>query len=1173
MEGHEEELSCISEGAAFMSDKELVRVTEHPYKKSNYATHGHFLPTEIVYPPYSFPARPFAWMMKDRIAEKIEQYGIDFDYEAEPRLNFNTTWVQDAGNHRAIFDCFYSDIIPNESLCVAYAKQVPFVEDSRRVVVAMGHVKKVVPAVEHAHTDEKPLRSMTWETHICHSIREDHEDGFVIPYQKMMEYANENPDFDLTSITVFAPDDAFEQFSYASEHLTHDAVIEVILSCIRAFEIINNCLDEDYSNVLDWLNAQLAATWEDRGAFPGLGSMFCALEIPLGILVAKELKEQAGNEGDFWGTVDAMFDKPSEWLPDNLAKNITPIVRKTWKSLSKERRTLFELLSRFSLSIGQAKVFFNESRRTKEGIICTDKEIIENPYILYERTRLKISDLYISVKKVDMAIFPVASIAEKYPVLPPTMLTSDNDERRIRAIAVAVLEDEINRGNTILPCHMLVGEMQAVTLKPECKVTEDILIAAEKHLSPEIMKREMKDGTEYYKLRRINEFDEIIEKRIRKRLKRENRLKVDADWNKMLINKFGVPKTDVERDGLREKEAVLKELSCSRIGVLVGDAGTGKTTVLSILCTQHDIKAGGVLLLAPTGKATVRLMESMEDAGKDFESLNVAQFLVKSKRFNWKDMRYTLSGQDYRDVPETVIIDEASMLTEEMFGALMEALRFAKRIIFVGDPNQLPPIGAGRPFVDLVRILREELNSGAFPKVCNCYGELTINFRQQSAGERLDVELSKYFTDTSEPPEEDIISAIEKGESKHIRVVRWNTKEELEEKILDTLVSELKLNDVDDVHGFDLALGGTQKDYGIFFDIGCAEAADKWQILAPVRNMPQGVMNINRLIHLKYRERFLETSKRWGKYKRIPRMLGPENIVYGDKVINVTNMSREAWPKDDGARNYIANGEVGITCASYSVKKPNDYLHVEFSSQKGYNYSYDKKDFDDENGTANLELAYALTVHKAQGSQFDTVILVLAEPCQIISRELLYTALTRQKNKIVILYNQETYHLMNYASAANSDIARRFTDLFADVFTDIDTRPNIVECDGKFFEEGLIHKTIQGEMVRSKSEVAIADCLHYNGVPYEYEKPLELEGRIKRPDFTITDPDTDQVWYWEHCGMMTDPKYRKRWEDKKAFYAKCGIREGENLIVTYDDEKGGLDTDSIDTLIKQTFDF
>ena len=187
--------------------------------------------------------------------------------------------------------------------------------------------------------------------------------------------------------------------------------------------------------------------------------------------------------------------------------------------------------------------------------------------------------------------------------------------------------------------------------------------------------------------------------------------------------------------------------------LLFGDAGTGKTTVLSVLCSHPTIKAGGVLLLAPTGKATVRLLESMGEDSKEFTALNVAQFLVRSNRFDWNDMRYVLSDANFADVPETVIIDEASMLTEEMFGALMQALKKARRIIFVGDPNQLPPIGAGRPFVDLVYMFRLKLADSLFPKVCEHYGELTINRRQQTNGVRRDVRLSGLFTNTGDVPE------------------------------------------------------------------------------------------------------------------------------------------------------------------------------------------------------------------------------------------------------------------------------------------------------------------------------------------------------------------------------------------------------------------------------------
>ena len=84
---------------------------------------------------------------------------------------------------------------------------------------------------------------------------------------------------------------------------------------------------------------------------------------------------------------------------------------------------------------------------------------------------------------------------------------------------------------------------------------------------------------------------------------------------------------------------------------------------------------------------------------------------------------------------------------------------------------------------------------------------------------------------------------------------------------------------------------------------------------------------------------------------------------------------------------------------------------------------------------------------------------------------------------------------------------------------------------------------------------------------------IELEqGNPLRPVFKVADGDTGDVWDWEHCGMMTDPKCVKRWEDKKKFYEKHGIVEGENLIVTYDSKNGSLDSAYIDQLIKEAFD-
>ena len=108
------------------------------------------------------------------------------------------------------------------------------------------------------------------------------------------------------------------------------------------------------------------------------------------------------------------------------------------------------------------------------------------------------------------------------------------------------------------------------------------------------------------------------------------------------------------------------------------------------------------------------------------------------------------------------------------------------------------------------------------------------------------------------------------------------------------------------------------------------------------------------------------------------------------------NKHRKVYPEKDDA--YIANGEIGMAVGYFWSKGKPDLrrkLEVEFSSQPGFKYDFTAKDFGEE-GNAVLELAYALTVHKSQGSEYGTVILVLPNPCRLLSRELLYTALTRQ---------------------------------------------------------------------------------------------------------------------------------------------------------------------------------
>ena len=121
-----------------------------------------------------------------------------------------------------------------------------------------------------------------------------------------------------------------------------------------------------------------------------------------------------------------------------------------------------------------------------------------------------------------------------------------------------------------------------------------------------------------------------------------------------------------------------------------------------------EVRQGGLLLLAPTGKARVRMQDAIGQ-----EALTLAQFLVRTNATS-QTRPYHRSDQDRCNAARTVIVDECSMLTEEALDALLDGIEGFERLILVGDPRQLPPIGVGRPFVDIIQYLRAECGLSAF---------------------------------------------------------------------------------------------------------------------------------------------------------------------------------------------------------------------------------------------------------------------------------------------------------------------------------------------------------------------------------------------------------------------------------------------------------------------------
>ena len=341
------------------------------------------------------------------------------------------------------------------------------------------------------------------------------------------------------------------------------------------------------------------------------------------------------------------------------------------------------------------------------------------------------------------------------------------------------------------------------------------------------------------------------------------------------------PSTDEEeRRARKEKAAALKEIAEARFSVLAGAAGAGKTTVLGILCSQPEITDEGILLLAPTGKARVRMQQLV--GGNGAKALTIAQFLNQNDRYDGPSGRYILSDGPKVSGFGTVIVDESSMLTEDMLGALFDALKGVKRFIFVGDPAQLPPIGAGRPFVDIISKLRPANYEVRFPRVGPGYAELTVE-RRQIGSDRPDLRLARWFSSAPPAAGEDNIFVADPDEHATIRFVQWDKPEDFQNKLLSVLETELQLSGPNDFRGFNKALGATQNDGYDYFNATrdgnpCAvTAVEAWQLLSPLRGMPFGVGDINRLIHEHFRTDYLKLAME-PMFRRIPKPMGPERV-------------------------------------------------------------------------------------------------------------------------------------------------------------------------------------------------------------------------------------------------------------------------------------------------------
>ena len=396
--------------------------------------------------------------------------------------------------------------------------------------------------------------------------------------------------------------------------------------------------------------------------------------------------------------------------------------------------------------------------------------------------------------------------------------------------------------------------------------------------------------------------------------------------------------------------------------ILTGGPGTGKTTTINAIIRYFEGEGAEIRLAAPTGRAAKRMTEA---AG--YEAQTIHRLLELSGRpeddREGQPIHFERNAENPLET-DVIIIDEMSMVDIHLIHSLLMAVTAGTRLILVGDENQLPSVGPGN-------VLRDIIRSGQFPVV-----ELKKIFRQAS--------------------ESDIVvnaHKINKGE-----------QVEINNKSRDFFF--LKRYDADIIIRVVIAL--IQEKLPKYVEAKPFEI----QVLTPMRKGLLGVERLNQIL-----QRYLNPPDASKKEKEIGQGLFRE----GDKVMQVRNNYQLEWeirgrygiPIEKGVG--VFNGDTGI------IKTINEFAEtaeVEFEDGRWAEYSFKQLD--------ELELAYAVTIHKSQGSEYPAVIIpLLSGPRMLMNRNLLYTAVTRARKCVTVVGSEETFRDM----IRNEKQQRRYSSL------------------------------------------------------------------------------------------------------------------------------------------------
>ena len=472
------------------------------------------------------------------------------------------------------------------------------------------------------------------------------------------------------------------------------------------------------------------------------------------------------------------------------------------------------------------------------------------------------------------------------------------DQKIVAATRHALMQSEAERGNTCGPLERVLLRTQEIT-KNDIE-TIQTAINSHEHLFNN------------FKVQDKN-FLETIEACERDNDIAQQICLIKDNFKPIKGKQFSANKNATNPLSEEQVQAIQNSLEAG-VSIITGGPGTGKTRIIEGLA---QVLVNGfrktIRICAPTGRAAKRIAENQ--ALKKFQpsTIHMLKAMIDSSA---KDIEF-----------DTLIVDESSMIDINLFNDLVKMLPLGSQLILIGDVDQLPPVGAGQPFLDLIRSkkivvsrLSKQFRQGSdsvIPKVARAInnGEL--------------IEFSSDFSSSG-------FSFVEVD------------KGQVVEKIIEVV---------------DFFTGNKN---------GCIDF-DKTQILSPMRRYSSGLINLNSIMQKKYNP---------NGDKVFSKMEGEKEIKFcaGDKVICTQN----DYDID------VRNGDIG-----YVVNKVGKNIRVEFDGEMKL-FHNNKIDY--------LDLAYAITVHKSQGSEYPNVVMPIVDDHRImLTRKLIYTAITRGKQNVCLI--------------------------------------------------------------------------------------------------------------------------------------------------------------------------